>query len=100
MTPRTISESGPNHGLSSVRTSFGNNVFVSEENDAEDEDEVLVNEDGEPDKRSEEKSSDSGLVESEGNSEECIKVDDEDSVLIVNRSGKAPKFRERKESHV
>ena len=100
MTPRTQSESGPNHGLSTVCSSFGN-VFVSEENDAEDEEEVLVNEASEPDKRSEEKSSDSGLVESEGNSEENMKVDDEDTILLGNGcSENAPKFRARKESHV
>ena len=99
MTPRTLSESGPNHGLSSVCTSFGN-VFVSEENEPEDEDEVLLHEDNESDKKSEERRSDSGLVESEGNSEENMRIDDEDSVLLGNGSGKAPKPRPRKESHV
>ena len=98
MTPRTQSESGPNHGLSSVRTSFGN-VFASDENDAEDEDQLLANEEGESDKRSEEISSDSGLVESEGNCEEN-KVEIE-KLLPKNGSEKAtPQFRARKESYV
>ena len=99
MTPRTPSESGPNHGLSTVCTSFGN-VFVSEENEAEDEDEALLHDDNESDKKSEEKSSDSGLAESEGNSEENVKIDDDDCVLLENGSGKVPKTRARKESHV
>ena len=92
-TPRTLSESGPNHGLSSAHdTSFGN-VFVSEEND---EDEVLEKDDADSEKRSEEKSSDDGLVESEEN----MKADDEDSMLLENGSEKTPKFRGRRESHV
>jgi hypothetical protein len=73
---------------------------VSEENEPEDEDEVLLHEDNESDKKSEERRSDSGLVESEGNSEENMRIDDEDSVLLGNGSGKAPKPRPRKESHV
>ena len=100
MTPRTLSESGPNHGLSSVRTYFGNEVFASEENDADDDEEELLSEDCGSDKIFEEKSSDSGLVESEGNSEEGPKVDDENSVLLVDGSDKPVKFRVRKESHV
>ncbi|XP_028414940.1 fibroblast growth factor receptor 2-like [Dendronephthya gigantea] len=100
MTPRTLSESGPNHGLNSVRTYFGNEVFASDENDADDDEEGLLSEDCESDKIFEEKSSDSGLVESEGNSEEGTKVEDENSILLVDGSEKPVKFRVRKESHV
>ena len=41
-------------------------VFVSKENDAENNDKVSVNNDNEPDKSSEGKSSGSGLVEADG----------------------------------
>ena len=41
-------------------------VFVSEENGVEVKDKVSVNNDDEPDKSSEEKSSGSGLVEADG----------------------------------
>ena len=65
-TPDTLSESGPNNGCTSVHTSLGN-VFASEDNDAEDKDEVPVDNDDE-DKSSEEKSGDNELVELDANS--------------------------------
>ena len=89
-----MSESGPNHGLSSAHdTSFGN-VFASEENEVDDEDEALENEEGDSEKRSEGKSID------DVDSEENTKIDDEDSMLLENGSEKTPKFRGRRESHV
>ncbi|CAB3996570.1 fibroblast growth factor receptor 4-like, partial [Paramuricea clavata] len=92
-TSLTLSESGPNC-LSSVRISFGN-VFVGEENDAEDEDEIQMNEYDDPDKRSEEKSSDNVFVESEVNSDKAeanMKVAGEDSVSIGNGSERDDNF--------
>ncbi|CAB4041145.1 Hypothetical predicted protein [Paramuricea clavata] len=93
-TPLTLSESGPNHGLSSVRISFAN-VFIGEENDAEDEDEIQMNEYDDPDNRSEEKSSDNVFVESEVNSDKAepnMKVAGEDSVSIGNGSERGDNF--------
>ena len=79
-----LSEAVPNNGCTSVHTSL-EMVFVSEENETEDKDEVTVNSGDEPVKSTKEKSSHSGLVESEANSikaEEKAKVDDKESMLL------------------
>ncbi len=64
-------------------------IFVSEENDTEDKDEIPENSGDEPVKSSKEKCSHSGLVESDANSikaEEKAKVDDKESMLLGNCS--------------
>ncbi|XP_046849915.1 fibroblast growth factor receptor 4-like [Xenia sp. Carnegie-2017] len=81
MTPRTLSESEPNHGLSSVPTAIGNNVFTSEENDI-DEEEELLEKDCDNERALKRTSSDSGLIESELLSDGISVVDGEQSELL------------------
>ena len=81
MTPRTLSESEPNHGLSSVPTAIGNNVFTSEENDI-DEEEELLEKDCDNERALKRTSSDSGLIESEPLSDGISVVDGEQSELL------------------
>ncbi len=79
-----LSEAALNNGCTSVHTSL-EMVFVSEENDTEDKDEVPENSGDEPVKSSQEKSSHSRLAESDANSikaEEKANVDDKESMLL------------------
>ena len=83
-----LSEAVPNNGCTSVHT-YLEMIFVNEENDTEDKDEVPENSGDEPVKSSEVKCSHSGLVESDANSikaEEKAKVDDKESMLLGNCS--------------